>query len=119
MNFLEVAARASGDVKIERDVCVEGGENVTFVFRKLMAGEAETLFSGVKKDGTNKGLRNRVIAAVVSVKSEEGEVACTVEDAKNITNELANKLQTIALEVNGLGGGEKKDSEDESGSGTS
>ncbi len=120
MNFLQVAARASGDIKVERQVSVEGGEPVTFVFRKLGAGEAESLFEGVKKDGRNKGLRNRVIAAIVSAKSPDGEeIPCTAEDAKQITNELANELQTIALEVNGLAGGEKKASGDDSDSSTS
>jgi hypothetical protein len=72
-----------------------------FNFRELSADEAEEFFAKVDKDQKkNKGLRNRLLALTVS--DDKGKPALTEEQAGKLPNELANKLQDAALEVNGL-----------------
>lgn len=78
------------------------GKKKTFYFRELGADEAEALFLGVDSDPKkNKGLRNKIIAQIVV--TESGEKAFKVEDAGKLPNELANALNAVALEVNGVG----------------
>ena len=74
----------------------------TFHLRELSADEAEGFFSGVdaKDQKKNKGLRNRLLALAVC--DANGKAALTEEQAGKLPNELANKLQDAALEVNGL-----------------
>jgi hypothetical protein len=86
---------------IEREVTYKGKTKV-FHFRELGADEAETLFLGVDSDPKkNKGLRNKIISQIVV--TENGEKAFKVEDAGKLPNELANALNAVALEVNGVG----------------
>lgn len=78
------------------------GKTKTFHFRELGADEAETLFLGVDADPKkNKGIRNRIISKIVV--TENGEMAFKPEEAGKIPNQLANELNRIALEVNGVG----------------
>lgn len=88
-----------GTSVVPRDV-EHKGKKRTFHFRELSEDESEKLFSGVKADGVNKGLRKRIIAA--SVCTETGEPALSVEEAGKLPNTLANSLQAIALEINGF-----------------
>jgi hypothetical protein len=78
------------------------GKKKTFHFRELGADEAEGLFLGVDADPKkNKGLRNRIISKIVV--TEGGELAFKPEEAGKLPNELANLLNSIALELNGVG----------------
>lgn len=98
------------------------GKTRDYLIRALPAGEAEDLFSGIdpKNPKTGKGLRNRIIAAGVAIAPADGgaPIRCSLGEAKVLPTELANLLQKAVLDHNGLGGGEKKDSADESGSGS-
>jgi hypothetical protein len=74
----------------------------TFYFAEISAEEAEDLFLGVSQTDAkkNKGLRARIISAVV--RDEKGGKAFTEKEANALPLWLANKLQEIALEVNAL-----------------
>lgn len=73
----------------------------TFYFRELSADDAEDFFGKVDKDAKkNKGLRNRLLAMIVC--DADGKPALKEEQAGKLPNDLANKLQDAALEVNGL-----------------
>ena len=86
---------------IARDVTYKGNTK-TFYFRELGADEAETLFLGVDSDPKkNKGLRNKIISQIVV--TESGEKALKPEEAGKLPNELANALNAVALEINGVG----------------
>jgi hypothetical protein len=90
-----------GATSIEREVEFKG-KKFTFHFRELSADEAETLFLSVDADPKkNKGLRNKIISKVLV--TETGEPAFKPEEAGKLPNELANILNSIALEINGVG----------------
>lgn len=90
-----------GDAFVSRDITFKG-KTKTFYFRELLADEAEDFLGGIdaKDAKKNKGLRNRLLALVIA--DEKGKPALSVEHAGKLPNELANKLQDAALEVNGL-----------------
>lgn len=95
-----------GSTVTARDVEYKGNTR-SFNFRELTAAEAETLFLGVDSDPKkNKGLRNRVISKIVV--DAEGNPALTESEAGALPNELANAIQKIALEVNGIGGSKEE-----------
>lgn len=90
------------------------GETLTFHIREMSADETESLFmnvaTGKQANEKNKGLRNRILA--MCVVDEDG----TRADAKlfgKLPNEIANKLQALAFEVNGIGQDAKKETEEE------
>jgi hypothetical protein len=77
------------------------GKTRTFHFKELSADEVESLFIGVDSDPKkNKGLRNRILAKTVC--TEAGELAYSEAETGALPNDLANKLQSAALDVNGL-----------------
>jgi hypothetical protein len=89
-----------GSTFVSRDIEFKG-KTKTFNLRELSADDAEEFFAKVDKDPKkNKGLRNRLLALVVC--DAEGKAALTEEQAGKLPNELANKLQDAAFEVNGL-----------------
>lgn len=125
MNFLESVAGVSGPTHVDREIDLPGGKKL-FRFRKLLAGEAEGLFSNFKKDQINRGFRDSVVTLVVSVleknpdSDELVEIKPSKGDAAKLHNDVSMVLFNVATEVNALAGDEKKsDPEDESGSGTS
>ena len=90
-----------GDTIVDREVAYKGKTKV-FRFRELTADEAEGIFLSVDSDPKkNKGLRNRIVAKVVV--DADGNQAFKEADVGKLPNELANELQKIALEVNGIG----------------
>jgi hypothetical protein len=100
MSLYEELAEFIGEAFVSRDITFKG-KTRSFNFRELSADQAEEFFGKVDKDQKkNKGLRNRLLALVVC--DSKGEAALTEEQAGKLPNELANKLQDAALEVNGL-----------------
>jgi hypothetical protein len=96
-----------GSTFVERDIEFKG-KTKKFHYRELSADEAESLFLGVDADPKkNKGLRNKILSQVIV--TEAGEKALKPEEAGKLPNELANILNAIALEINGVG----KKAEDE------
>ena len=90
-----------GDTIVNREVSYKG-KTKTFRFRELTADEAEGIFLSVDADPKkNKGLRNRIVSKVVV--DADGNQAFKEADVGKLPNELANELQKIALEVNGIG----------------
>lgn len=111
MNLLEDLSDFIGSPIVTRDVEFKG-KTRTFNFRELSAGEAEGLFLGIDADPKkNAGLRNRILQMALC--DAAGAAVITEKDAAKLPNELANKLQAIVLEVNGIGktaeGDAKKD----------
>jgi hypothetical protein len=78
------------------------GNTKEFFFRELTADEAEDFFGSIdtKDPKKNKGLRNRILAKVVC--NKDGDPLMTEKEAGKLPNDLANRLQAAALEVNGL-----------------
>lgn len=100
-----------GTTVVEREVEFKGKKR-TFYFRELSADEAEAIFLNADADPKkNKGLRNKIISKVVV--NENGEQAFKPEEAGKLPNDLSNALNTIALDVNGMG----KKAEDEAKNG--
>lgn len=89
-----------GESFIARDITFKN-KTRKFYFKELLADEAEEFFSKIDKDAKkNKGLRNRLLALTVC--DGTGKTALSEAEAGKLPNELANKLQDAALEVNGL-----------------
>lgn len=89
-----------GESFIARDITFKD-KTRTFHFKELLADEAEEFFGKIDKDAKkNKGLRNRLLALTLC--DEKGKPAISEAEAGKLPNELANKLQDAALEVNGL-----------------
>jgi hypothetical protein len=100
MSLITELADFVGPGVITREVEYKG-KTRSFHFHELKADEAEALFLGMDTDPKkNKGLRNRILAATLC--NEDGTPAITKDEAGKLPNDLANKLQTVALEVNGL-----------------
>jgi len=90
-----------GETVTKREVTFKG-KTREFHFRELSSDEAESLFLNVDSDPKkNKGLRNRIISKVLV--TESGEAAFTEKEAGKLPNELANQLNSVALEINGVG----------------
>jgi hypothetical protein len=101
MSLFEELAEFIGPTHQKKSITHKGSSR-DFYFRELSADVAEELFGAVDKDPKkNKGLRNRILAKIVC--NEDGSDALTEKEAGRLPIDLANKLQTAALEVNGLG----------------
>ena len=100
MSLITELAEFIGPTVVAREVEFKGNTR-TFHFRELQADEAEGIFLGIDADPKkNKGLRNRILAATLC--DADGKPAITKDEAGKLPNDLANKLQTAALDVNGL-----------------
>jgi hypothetical protein len=100
MSLYDELAEFIGTTFVGRDIEFKG-KTKTFYFRELSADDAEEFFGKVDKDAKkNKGLRNRLLAMIVC--DDKGNAALNAEQAGKLPNDLANKLQDAALEVNGL-----------------
>jgi hypothetical protein len=100
MSLFDELSEFIGESHVAREITFKN-KTRTFHFRELNAGEAEDFFAAVDKDPKkNKGLRNRLLAKVVC--DEKGGDALTEKEAAKLPNDLANKLQDAALEVNGM-----------------
>jgi hypothetical protein len=98
--FLDDLAEFIGTTYVDRDIEFKGRTH-KFYFRLLMADEAEEFFSNIDKDPKkNRGLRNRLLSKIIC--DDKGGLTLKPEEAGKLPNELANKLQDAALEVNGL-----------------
>jgi hypothetical protein len=100
MSLYDELSEAIGEMRIEREVTI--GKTVKKLwFRQLSADDAEEFFGKVDKDPKkNKGLRNRLLAKIVC--AADGSPALTEAEAGKLSNQAANALQRIALEVNGI-----------------
>lgn len=88
-----------------------GGKTLTFYFREQSADEAESFAQSVTGDKKkDKGTRNRYLA--MTVVDEDGAKG-TPEDFGKLPNALANELQKVAMEVNGLGEDAKEKAKNE------
>lgn len=86
-------------------------KTLTFYFREQSADEAENFSQSITGDKKkDKGARNRYLAAVVC---EEDGTLGTAADFGKLPNGLANALQEIAMEINGLGEKAKADAKNE------
>lgn len=88
-----------------RSITVNGKEE-TFHIRELSADESASIFDvfddAQKLDKKRaKGLRNKIISTCIV--DEEGNPIGDATAAGKIPVRLANQLQKIAMEVNGLG----------------
>lgn len=101
MSLYDELSEFIGQTFVEREIEFKGKKKL-FYFREMSADEAEDFFGKVdaKDQKKNKGLRNRLLAAIVC--DGEGKSALTDEQAGKLPNDLANKLQDASLEVNGL-----------------
>jgi hypothetical protein len=101
MSLYDELSEAIGEMRVEREVMI--GKTVKKVwFRELSADDAEEFFGKVDKDPKkNKGLRNRLLSKIVC--AADGSPALSEAEAGRLSNQAANALQKIALEVNGLG----------------
>lgn len=100
MSLYDDLSEFIGESFVSRDITFKGKTRQFFI-RELSADEAEDFFAKVDKDQKkNKGLRNRLLALAIC--DDKGKSALTEEQAGKLPNELANKLQDAALEVNGL-----------------
>lgn len=96
-----------GDTVVTREVEFKGKKK-EFHFLELGAGESEDFFLGIEKEkkkikddlDKNRGLRSKVLEKILCTK--DGKPAITAEEADAIPLKLANTLQEIALDVNGL-----------------
>lgn len=101
MSLFEELSDFIGSTFQARDIEFKG-KTKKFFFRELSADQAEELFGSVSDDPKkNKGLRNRVLARIVV--DEHGNDTLSEKEAGKLPNDLANKLQAAALEVNGVG----------------
>lgn len=101
MSLFDEISEFIGKTFVEREIELKDKKKV-FYFREMSADEAEDFFAKIdaKDAKKNKGLRNRLLAAVVC--DSEGKPALTEEQAGKLPNDLANKLQDASLEANGL-----------------
>jgi hypothetical protein len=100
MSLFEQLNELMGPNHVARTVTV-GGKETTVYFRQLTADAAEEFFAQVDKDPKkNKGLRNKIIAKVVC--DENGADSISEKEAGKLPNQVANELQKVALDVNGL-----------------
>jgi hypothetical protein len=91
-------------IAVERSISA-GDKSAVYKFAEPSAAELESLFDLTEADGTvsrerAKGLRFRVIAAVVS-RSDGSPI--TVEEAGKMRNVVVNALHKEALDVIGFG----------------
>jgi hypothetical protein len=105
MSVLDELNDLAGDVVVPRDV-EHKGKTKTFFFRELSSETAENVFdifddSGKVSKAKAKGMRNRIIAEVLC--NEDGSAAVTEKEIAARPASLTEKLQSIALEVNGVG----------------
>lgn len=100
MSLYEDLVEFIGTTYVAKDIEFKG-KTRTFHFKELSADAAEEFFSVVDKDAKkNKGLRNRLLALILC--DENGNAALDEKQAGKLPNDLANKLQVAALEINGL-----------------
>jgi hypothetical protein len=108
--FLADLADFAGPAVVTRDVEFRG-KSKKYHFRDLPQADIEKLFLKGPKDPDegNKGLRARIIAAVLT--DELGNPVMTADEAGQINSQLSKVLAAIAMDVNGL----SDDSKEEAG----
>lgn len=92
------------DPPVTREITING-KAASYTFRQLGSSELESLFDLSDEDGKvarekSKGLRFRVIAAMVS---RQDGTPITAEQAGAMRNDVVKALYDTAMEVSGFG----------------
>ncbi len=119
MSIFEELADFIGNMRVEREIAYKG-QTHAFWFRELSADDALEFFQQFgaepkkktkEEEAASKEQRNRILARIVC--QEDGSDAMTVKEAGKLPLELANKLNKVCLEVNGLGADAEKEAKND------